>query len=91
MKDIAARVLGGEPSQYDIADERVFDTSNAANSLSYAEVAARAIELGGEFSGETFPDDIHQVTQRAVQGIAGTGLVGASPRTTFPSAARCPV
>lgn len=76
MKEIAAGVLGGEPSMYDIADERVFDSSNAARSLTYAEIANRAIELGGEFSGETYPDDIHQVTQRAVEGLAGTGLIG---------------
>ncbi|MGE0622796.1 MAG: xanthine dehydrogenase family protein molybdopterin-binding subunit [Pseudomonadales bacterium] len=76
MKLIAAEVLGGTPEQYDIADERVFDTKNAARSLTYGEVAAKAIELGGEFSGQTWPDDIHEVTQRAVQGIAGTGLVG---------------
>jgi xanthine dehydrogenase molybdenum-binding subunit len=76
MKEIAAHVLGGEPSQYDIADERVFDRSNAARGLTYGEVAAQAIELGGEYSGETWPDDIHQVTQRAVQGLAGTGLIG---------------
>ena len=76
MKRIAAQVLGGEPAQYDVADERVFDTGNAARSLTYAEVAAKAIELGGEFSGETYPEDIHEVTQRAVQAVAGTGLIG---------------
>lgn len=76
MKLIAANVLGGTPEQYDVADERVFDTGNAARSLTYAEVAAQAIELGGEFSGASYPEDIHEVTQRAVQGLAGTGLIG---------------
>ena len=76
MKLIAAQVLGGDPENYDIADERVFDVRNAARSLTYGEVAARAIELGGEFSGEVWPEDIHEVTRRAVQGIAGTGLIG---------------
>ncbi|NNJ64538.1 MAG: molybdopterin-dependent oxidoreductase, partial [Xanthomonadales bacterium] len=81
MKRIAAGALGGEPEQYDVADERVFDTRNAARSLTYAEVAARAIELGGEYSGEAYPDDIHEVTQRAVSAIAGTGLVGVAKDT----------
>jgi len=76
MKRIAAEVLGGTPEQYDVADERVFDTGNAARSLTYAEVAAKAIELGGEYSGEIYPEDIHEVTQRAVQAVAGTGLIG---------------
>ena len=81
MKEIAARVLGGSAEQYDIADERVFDRSNAARSLTYAEVASRAIALGGEFSGEVYPDDIHEITQRAVQGVAGTGLIGVAKDT----------
>lgn len=76
MKAIAARELGGSPEQYDIADERVFDTANAARSLTYGQIAARAIELGGEYSGESWPEDIHPVTQLAVQGIRGTGLIG---------------
>ena len=76
MKRIAASALGGEPEHYDVADERVFDTRNAARSLTYAEVAARAIELGGEYSGESYPEDIHEVTQRAVGAIAGSGLIG---------------
>jgi CO/xanthine dehydrogenase Mo-binding subunit len=73
---IAAQALGGSPDDYDVADERVFDTRNPARGLTYAEVAVKAIELGGEFSGETYPEDIHEVTQRAVQGLAGTGLIG---------------
>ncbi len=81
MKRIAARVLGGSPDRYDIADERIFDTGNAARSLTYAQVAAKAIEFGGEFSGEAWPDDIHEVTRRAVQGLAGTGLIGVAKDT----------
>lgn len=76
IKRIAAEVLGGEPQQYDVADERVFDTGNAARSLTYAEVASKAIELGGDFSGHSYPEDIHEVTRRAVQGLAGSGLIG---------------
>ncbi|MEM8766287.1 MAG: xanthine dehydrogenase family protein molybdopterin-binding subunit [Pseudomonadota bacterium] len=76
MKRIAAEALGGDPGNYDVADERVFDTRNAARGLTYAEVAARAVSLGGEYSGESYPEDIHEVTQRAVQGLAGSGLIG---------------
>ena len=39
-------------------------------------MAQRAIELGGKYSGEIPPEDIHQTTKLAVEGLAGTGLVG---------------
>ena len=32
--------------------------------------------MGGKFSGEEVPEELHQVTKLAVAGIAGTGLVG---------------
>src|SRR5690606_32060340 len=35
-----------------------------------------AIELGGKFSGQEYPDGIDAFTKLAVQGVAGTGLVG---------------
>ena len=81
MKEIAAISLGGSADSYDIADERVFDTSNPSRSMSYGEAAAKAMELGGKFSGETYPEDIHEVTQRAVQGVQGTGLIGVAKDT----------
>src|SRR5690606_26601589 len=81
IKEIAAGTLGGNPTDYDIADERVFRISNPAQAMTYAAVAQRAIELGGAYSGETWPDDIHEITQRAVQGIAGTGLIGVAKDT----------
>lgn len=76
IKEIAAVTLGGAADDYDVADERVFNTGDTTRSMSYAEVARRAIELGGHYSGAEMPDDIHQVTQRAVQGLAGSGLIG---------------
>ena len=76
MKLIAADTMGGEPDDYDIDGQRVFLTANAAQGMSYGAIAARAIQLGGEYSGQTYPDDIHEITQRSVQGLAGSGLVG---------------
>ena len=76
MKLIAADTMGGEADDYDIDGQRVFRTDNPAQGMSYGAIAARAIQLGGEYSGETFPDDIHEITQRSVQGLAGSGLVG---------------
>ena len=76
MKAIAAETLGGEPGDYDIDGARVFNTSNPAQEMTYAAVAARAVQLGGAYSGETYPEDIHEITQRSVQNVAGSGLIG---------------
>ncbi len=76
LKEIAAMDLGGMPDDYDIADEKVFRRDDPSRSLSYAAAAQRAIDLGGKYSGQHAPDDIHEITRAAVAGVAGTGLVG---------------
>lgn len=76
MKEIAAADLGGAPEDYAIGDQRVFKISDSSQGMTYAQAAQRAIELGGKFSGQEYPDDINPITQRAVQGLAGTGLIG---------------
>jgi len=76
LKEIAATEFGGNVDQYDINNERVFKISNPEESLSYAEAATKAIEVGGKYSGQEYPNDLHPITQRAVEGIAGTGLIG---------------
>jgi len=76
LKEIAAMDLGGTPEDYDVDGARVFSTSDSAQGMTYGEAAQRAIELGGRFSGEEPPEDIHEITRLAVRGLAGTGLVG---------------
>jgi len=76
LKEIAAMDLGGSADDYDIGDERVFRTSDPSQSISYAAAAQRAIEIGGKYSGHELPDDIHEITRAAAQGLAGTGLIG---------------
>ena len=76
LKEIAASEYGGIVDDYSIGEERVFKTSDSSQGMSYGEAAAKAIELGGRYSGQEFPEDIHPITQRAVQGLAGTGLIG---------------
>jgi CO/xanthine dehydrogenase Mo-binding subunit len=89
MKEIAATTLGGNPGDYDVADERIFRSTEPDVSMSYADAAARAIELGGRFSGAVYPDDIHEVTRRAVEGLAGTGLIGVA-KDTLPKRGTAP-
>lgn len=81
IKSIAAEKLGGSADDYDIADERVFSKRQSAKSLSYAEVAQAAIELGGRFDGSVVPDEIHDVTKLAVANLRGTGLIGVAKDT----------
>jgi CO/xanthine dehydrogenase Mo-binding subunit len=78
LKEIAAADLGGSPNDYEIDGERVFSSSDSSQGLTYAQAAQRAIEMGGRYSGMEYPDDINPITQRAVQGIQGTGLIGVS-------------
>lgn len=76
LKEIAAADLGGNADDYEIGDERVFLSSDSSQGLTYAQAAQRAMQLGGKYSGQEFPDDINPLTQLAVQGLAGTGLIG---------------
>ena len=76
MKEIAAMDLGGSADDYEIGGERVFRSDDNTVGMTYAETAQRAMELGGKFSGEEYPDDINELTQIAVRGLAGSGLIG---------------
>lgn len=76
LKEIAAGELGGSPDDYSIGGERVFLTSDSDRGMSYGEAAQKAIELGGQFSGMEYPEDIHATTARSVQALQGTGLIG---------------
>ncbi len=81
LKEIAAMDLGGTPDDYDIGEHRVFATDDPERFLTYAQAAQRAIELGGRYSGEEPPEEIHEITKLAVAGVAGTGLVGVAKDT----------
>jgi hypothetical protein len=73
---IAAMDLGGKPDDYDIGEEKVFLKSDPSKSLSYAQAAQRAIELGGAFSGKEASEDLNPITQASVAALAGSGLIG---------------
>ena len=89
MKEIAATDLGGSADDYEIGGERVFRSADPDTGLSYAQCAGRAMELGGSFSGEEYPDDINPLTQLAVQGLAGSGLIGVA-RDNIPGVGQPP-
>lgn len=76
MKQIAAESLGGAAGDYDIDGKQVFNIRNPRQAMSYGAIAARAIQLGGAYSGAVYPEDIHEITKRSVQNLAGSGLIG---------------
>jgi len=76
LLQIAAMDFGGKPDDYAIEVERVVSKADPANTMTFAECAQRAIDLGGAFSGEEVPEDINPMTKRSVAGLAGTGLIG---------------
>ena len=75
--------FGGTADDYEIGNERVFKTADNSQGLTYAEAARRAIELGGKFSGEEYPDDINPLTQIAVQAWPDR-VWWVLPKTIFP-------
>lgn len=76
LLEIAAVELGGSANDYEIGDEVVFARSDRNKQLTYAQAAAKAIEMGGRYDGHEAPEDINPMTRGAVAGIAGSGLVG---------------
>ena len=64
------------PTDYDLKDERVVHKSDASKSISFAEAAKKAIELGGKYSGKEVPNDINPLTKASATALAGSGLIG---------------
>jgi hypothetical protein len=76
VQEIAARDLGGAPSDYEIGGERVYRRGNRSQGMSFARVAERAIALGGRYDGHELPEDINGMTATSATALAGQGLMG---------------
>jgi xanthine dehydrogenase molybdenum-binding subunit len=77
LQEIAAKKLGGKPEHYEVANERVFRKGGGA-SMTLAQAAKHAIQLGGVYDGHEAPADIHKLTKASVTALAGQGLVAAA-------------
>src|SRR6476646_714484 len=73
LQAIAAKVHGGNPKSYTVANERV---SGPGGSMTLAQAAQKAIELGGTYDGHELPTDINAYTKRAAANLVGQGLMG---------------
>ncbi len=81
LQEIAAIDLGGSADDYEVADERVYRRGNRGRGLSFAEAAARAIELGGTFDGHELPENINPFTAASATALAGLGVMGVAKDT----------
>jgi CO/xanthine dehydrogenase Mo-binding subunit len=73
LQEIAARTLGGTPESYQVANERVF---GGGRSMTFAQAAQKAIELGGTFDGHEVAGDVNAFTKASASALAGQGLMG---------------
>jgi len=80
LQEIAAKTLGGAAESYQVADGRVF---NAGRSMTLAQAAKKAIELGGIYDGHELPNDINAATKASAAALAGQGLMGVA-RDSYP-------
>jgi CO/xanthine dehydrogenase Mo-binding subunit len=78
LQEIAAKVHGGKPEQYKVANERV---SGPGGSMTLAQAAQKAIELGGTYDGHELPKDINAFTKTSATALAGQGLMGVARDT----------
>jgi CO/xanthine dehydrogenase Mo-binding subunit len=77
LQEIAAKKLGGKPDQYEVGNERIF-RKGGGPSMTLAQAAKYAIQLGGIYDGHEVPADVHKLTKASVAALAGQGLVAAA-------------
>jgi xanthine dehydrogenase molybdenum-binding subunit len=80
LQEIAARTLGGRPDAYQVDNERVF---SGGRSMTFAQAAQKAIELGGTYDGHEVPENINDITKQSAAALAGQGLMGVA-RDSYP-------
>ena len=77
LKEVAAKKLGGQPADYEVANLRVSRKGGGAG-MSFAEAAQHAIKLGGIYDGHDVNPDVHKATKQAVTNLAGQSLVASA-------------
>ncbi|HZR26596.1 MAG TPA: molybdopterin cofactor-binding domain-containing protein, partial [Vicinamibacterales bacterium] len=80
LQEIAAKTHGGNPESYKVADGKV---SGPGGSMTLAQAAQKAIDLGGKYDGHELPENINAFTKTSATALAGQGLMGVA-RDTYP-------
>lgn len=73
LQEIAARTFGGRPESYQVAGGQVL---GGGRSMTLAQAATKAIEIGGKYDGHEPPSDINTFTKVSAAALAGQGLMG---------------
>ncbi len=82
LQEIAAKSLGGQPEQYEVAGGRVFRKGGGAG-MTFAQASQHAIKLGGIYDGHEVNPEVNKLTKQSVAALAGQGLV-ASAKDKYP-------
>jgi CO/xanthine dehydrogenase Mo-binding subunit len=80
LQEIAAKTLGGNPDSYKVAGGRV---SAGGRSMTLAQAAQKAIELGGKYDGHEVPAEVNAMTKASAAALAGQGLMAVA-RDAYP-------
>jgi xanthine dehydrogenase molybdenum-binding subunit len=80
LQEVAAKAKGGNPDAYKVAGGKV---SGPGGSMTFAQAAQKAIELGGKYDGHEVPEDINAFTKNSVKALAGQGLLAVA-RDAYP-------
>jgi len=80
LQEIAAKTHGGSPQAYKVADGKV---AGPGGSMTLAQCAQKAIELGGQYDGHELPENINAFTRTSATALAGQGLMGVG-RDAYP-------
>ncbi|MEQ1911659.1 MAG: xanthine dehydrogenase family protein molybdopterin-binding subunit [Vicinamibacterales bacterium] len=75
IQEVAAKAKGGSPAAYKVADGKV---NGPGGTLTFAQIAQKAIELGGQYDGHEPPESVNAWTKTSVKNLAGQGLVVAA-------------
>lgn len=77
LREIAAEEFGGSPDDFEVRDAQVVHADDDSQSMSFAEAATAAADMGGKYSAEEIPDrdTYNPMTIWNAEEIAGSGLV----------------
>jgi xanthine dehydrogenase molybdenum-binding subunit len=73
LQEIAAKTRGGNPDSYKVAGGKV---SGPGGSMTFAQAAQKAIELGGKYDGHEVPEELNNFTKTSAKALVGQGLMG---------------
>ncbi len=77
LQEIAAKTLGGNAASYEVTGGRV---SGGGRSMTLAQAAQKAIELGGKFDGHEVPEDVNALHEAVGGGARRPGADGRGAR-----------